>query len=84
MVYDRVDNNDKFSKKNFGLGRLRFHATALVIINHFCCIVYLQGMSMVAEGCHSEKKNNNNKKRSMFQKNFVYKKIINKVNLLRL
>ena len=39
---------------------------------------------MVAEGCHSEKKNNNNKKSSMFQKNFVYKKIINKVNLLRL
>ena len=30
------------------------------------------------------KKKNNNKKSSMFQKNFVYKKIINKVNLLRL
>ena len=28
MVYDRVDNGDKFSKKNFGLGRLRFHATS--------------------------------------------------------
>ena len=28
MVYDRVDDGDKFSKKNFGLGRLRFHATS--------------------------------------------------------
>ena len=37
---------------------------------------------MVAECCHSEKKNK--KKSSMFQKNFVYEKIINKVNLLRL
>ena len=27
MVYDRVDDGDKFSKKKFGLGRLRFHAT---------------------------------------------------------
>ena len=27
MVYDRVDDGDKFSKKNFCLGRLRFHAT---------------------------------------------------------
>ena len=27
MVYDRVDDGDKFSKENFGLGRLRFHAT---------------------------------------------------------
>ena len=28
MVYDGVDDGDKFSKKNFGLGRLRFHATS--------------------------------------------------------
>ena len=28
MVYDRVDDKDKFSKKNFGLGRLRFHVTS--------------------------------------------------------
>ena len=27
MVYDRVDDGHKFSKKDFGLGRLRFHAT---------------------------------------------------------
>ena len=27
MVYHRVDDGDKFSKKNFDLGRLRFHAT---------------------------------------------------------
>ena len=28
MVYDRIDDGDKFSKKNFGLGRLCFHATS--------------------------------------------------------
>ena len=28
MVYDRVDDGDKFSKKKFGLGSLRFHATS--------------------------------------------------------
>ena len=28
MVYDRVDDGDKFSKKNFGLGRLRFPASS--------------------------------------------------------
>ena len=28
MVYDRVDDGDKFSKKHSGLGRLRFHATS--------------------------------------------------------
>ena len=28
MVYDRVDDEEKISKKNFGLGRLRFHATS--------------------------------------------------------
>ena len=28
MVYDRVDDGDKFSKKNFVFGRLRFHATS--------------------------------------------------------
>ena len=28
MVYDRVNDGDKFSKNNFGLGRLRFHATS--------------------------------------------------------
>ena len=28
MVYDRVDDRDKFSKKNLGLGRLHFHATS--------------------------------------------------------
>ena len=28
IVYDRVDDEDKFSKKDFGLGRLRFHATS--------------------------------------------------------
>ena len=27
MVYDRVDDGDKFSKKSFVLGRLPFHAT---------------------------------------------------------
>ena len=27
MVYNRVDDGDKFLKKNFGLGRLRFYAT---------------------------------------------------------
>ena len=26
-VYDRVDDGDKFSKKNVGLGKLRFRAT---------------------------------------------------------
>ena len=44
--------------------------------------------SMVAEGCHSEKKQINNKqikKSSMcFRKIFLYKKIINKLNLLKL
>ena len=28
MVYDRMDDGDKFSKKNVGFGRLRFHATS--------------------------------------------------------
>ena len=28
MVYDRVDDGEKISKKNFGLERLRFHATS--------------------------------------------------------
>ena len=28
MAYDRVDDGDKFSKKYFGHGRLRFHATS--------------------------------------------------------
>ena len=28
MIYDRVDDEDKFSKKNFGLRRLCFHATS--------------------------------------------------------
>ena len=28
MVYDRVDDGDKISKENFGLGRPRFHATS--------------------------------------------------------
>ena len=28
MVYDRVDDGDKSSKKNFGLGKFRFHATS--------------------------------------------------------
>ena len=28
MVYDSVDNGDKFSKKNVGLGRLRSHPTS--------------------------------------------------------
>ena len=28
MVYDRVDDEEKISKKNFGLERLRFHATS--------------------------------------------------------
>ena len=28
MVYDWVDDGDKFSKTNFDLGRLRFHATS--------------------------------------------------------
>ena len=32
MVYDRVDDGGKFSKKNFGLGRLRFHATSYLKI----------------------------------------------------
>ena len=45
-------------------------------------------MCMVAEGCHSEKKQNkqqtNKEKQYVFQKNSVYKKIINKLNLLKL
>ena len=32
MVYDRVDDGDKFSTKGFGLGRLRFYATGLLKI----------------------------------------------------
>ena len=32
MVYDRVDDGDKFSQKNFSLGRLRFHATSYLKI----------------------------------------------------
>ena len=28
MVYDRVGDGDKLSKKNFSLGRLRFYATS--------------------------------------------------------
>ena len=28
MVYDRVDDGDKFSKKSFGLGWLHFHAAS--------------------------------------------------------
>ena len=28
MVYDRVDDEHKFSNKYFGLGRLSFHATS--------------------------------------------------------
>ena len=28
VLYDRVDDVDKFSKKNFGLGSLRYHATS--------------------------------------------------------
>ena len=28
IVYDRVDDGDKFSKNEFGLGRLGFHATS--------------------------------------------------------
>ena len=34
MAYDRVDDGDKISKKkkNFGLGRLRFHAASTLMI----------------------------------------------------
>ena len=28
MVYDRIDDGDKFSNKNFVFVRLRFHATS--------------------------------------------------------
>ena len=28
MVYDRVDDGNKFSKKRFGIGWLHFHATS--------------------------------------------------------
>ena len=28
MVHDKVDDGDKISKENFGLGRPRFHATS--------------------------------------------------------
>ena len=28
MVYDRVGDGDKFSNKNFGLGKLYFHVTS--------------------------------------------------------
>ena len=28
MLYDRLDDGDKFSKKNFGFGGLCFHATS--------------------------------------------------------
>ena len=33
MAYHRVDDGDKFSKKNFGLGRLRFHATSFLKVS---------------------------------------------------
>ena len=32
MVYDRVGDGDKFSKKNFGHGRLHFYATSYLKI----------------------------------------------------
>ena len=28
VVYESVDDGDRFSKKNFGLGRFRFHAAS--------------------------------------------------------
>ena len=41
---------------------------------------------MVAEGCHGEKKNKqiNKEKWYVFYKSSVYKRIINKLNLLKL
>ena len=54
MVYDRVDDGDKFSKKNFGLGKLRFHATSQLKVSPVLTpeseivsvyMVYLQRMS---------------------------------------
>ena len=43
-------------------------------------------ITMVAEGCHSEKnkQTTNKEKWHVFYKNSVYKKIINKLNLLKL
>ena len=58
MVYDRVDDGDKFSKKNFGLGRLRFHATSGVhstgpeIINCFCLHgIFTGNVSSISNKC---------------------------------
>ena len=33
MVYDRVGDEDNFSKKNFGLGRLRFHSASHLMVS---------------------------------------------------
>ena len=54
MVYDRVDDGDKFSKKKFVLGKLHFHATSHLKVSPVLALeskivsvymVYLQGMS---------------------------------------
>ena len=60
MVYDRVDDGDKFSKKKFGLGSLCFHAISdlnvspVLIGAHrfslFTCYVY-RAVSSVSNKC---------------------------------
>ena len=54
ILYDRVDDGDKFSKRNFGLGRLRFHATSDLMVSPVLApgswivslyMVYWQGLS---------------------------------------
>ena len=53
IVYDREDDRDKFSKKNRGFRRLRFHTTSHLKVSPVLaqgslivsvCMVYLQGM----------------------------------------
>ena len=54
MVYDRVDDGDKFSKEKFVHGKLRFHATSHLKVSPVLALeskivsvymAYLQGMS---------------------------------------
>ena len=58
MVYDRVDDGVKFSKKNVGLGRLGFHATSdlkVSPLDHklFLFTWYISGgVSSISNKCH--------------------------------
>ena len=40
VLYDRVDDGDKFSKKNFGLGSLPYHATSHLKVVQWFVQVY--------------------------------------------